>query len=110
MRTKAQEIEMCRDWVAHLPRNSYLADIMADVPAEVEQMISSDLGFGIGRELRNRQEQGREILANLRSEVREEEAKLREAKNELSSIEQRARAMHAIVDKIRKEAQEIARS
>jgi len=43
--TKSEEIESYRQFLAGLPRNGYLADILAGTDKEVEALIRSDLGW-----------------------------------------------------------------
>ena len=43
--SKAQEIEHFAQFVRDLPAESYLANILRDLPGEVEYMIRADFGY-----------------------------------------------------------------
>lgn len=104
MLSKEQEIALLRDFVASLPRNSYLADMMQGIPQEAERLILSDLAWPLSAasnlEARRHED---EALAKVRQEVRDAHtalnrvlAQVQRADDTLREIRTTARKLAAV--------------
>ena len=86
---KQQEVEYYRDFLARLPRASYLRGILADTLGRVEELIANDLAFPTPLyTLWVQKSQADEDLAKTRAAVQE-------ARRELSRLEMRANQYRA---------------
>ena len=103
MLTKTQEVDHVTRFVADLPRGSYLADLLADLPTECAALIRSDLSWPltVRQNLEARQRADAEL-----ADLREEERKLRRDLETLRG--QVSRAQDALAE-IRSTAKELAR-
>jgi len=91
--TKTEEIDLYRQFVADLPRSSYLRDILGDSAERIAEQIRSDLAFPdtLPRILANRREE-EERLGETRRNLREAQQQLRQTEAQLD------RARDALAD------------
>jgi septal ring factor EnvC (AmiA/AmiB activator) len=103
MMSKQEEIDLIRAFVADsVPRNSYLATLLAEIPAECEKLIRSDLAWPLSVAANH------EARLAADAELESVQKKTREASRELAKLQVAIDRASSTLKELRDSARKIA--